>query len=98
MQLQSFAKDSEEEGSFGQCVGGNLCLPCCRHLALLALYRTVTEKKKKQCYDTIVCLKKMVLSALFLYMLLTVSIAAFADGLKEFLPHFTTHVSLFTFV
>lgn len=56
------------------------------------------RKKKKQCYDTIVCLKKMVLSALFLYMLLTVSIAAFADGLKEFLPHFTTHVSLFTFV
>lgn len=29
VQLQSFTKDSEEEGSFGQGVGGNLSLPCC---------------------------------------------------------------------
>lgn len=43
MQLQSFTKDSEEEGSFGQGVCGNLSLPRRRHFALLALF-TIREK------------------------------------------------------
>lgn len=46
MQLYSFTKDSEEEGSFGQGVRGNLRLPRRRHLALLALYTIIRERNK----------------------------------------------------
>lgn len=47
MQLQTFTKYSEEEGSFGQGVRGNLRLPRRRHLALLALY-AIKRKKNNQ--------------------------------------------------
>ena len=43
VELQTFTENSEEKGSFRQCVGGDLRLTAGRHFALLTLDPTTKE-------------------------------------------------------